>query len=94
MSPTEQPDREELAHHYRDSWEWDDDVMPTAADRLERWRTATEAGADVDEAEVLGAVRARLDDDLDTPGALAAIDAAVSAGGGVRRAARLVGVAL
>ena len=83
-----------LAHHYRDSWEWDDDVMPTAADRLERWRTATEAGADVDEAEVLGAVRARLDDDLDTPGALAAIDAAVSAGGGVRRAARLVGVAL
>jgi L-cysteine:1D-myo-inositol 2-amino-2-deoxy-alpha-D-glucopyranoside ligase len=38
--------------------------------------------------------RARLDDDLDTPGALAAIDEAASAGEGVSRAAALLGVAL
>ena len=26
-----------IEHHYRDSWEWDDDLMPRAAARLERW---------------------------------------------------------
>jgi L-cysteine:1D-myo-inositol 2-amino-2-deoxy-alpha-D-glucopyranoside ligase len=39
-------------------------------------------------------VRARLDDDLDTPGAIAAIDAAAAAGAGVGEAATLLGVDL
>jgi L-cysteine:1D-myo-inositol 2-amino-2-deoxy-alpha-D-glucopyranoside ligase len=39
-------------------------------------------------------VRARLDDDLDTPGALAAIDEVAASGVGVSRAAALLGVAL
>ena len=65
-----------LAHHYRTPWEWDDTLMPTAAARLERWLDAGRGDGALDE------VRARLDDDLDTPGAVAAVDAAVAAGRG------------
>ncbi|MDZ7674142.1 MAG: cysteine--tRNA ligase [Acidimicrobiales bacterium] len=79
-------------HHYRDAWEWHDELMPDAADRLDRWRTGADAGGD--DAGVLDAVRTRLDDDLDTPGAFAAIDHAAEAGVDVTRAAQLVGVAL
>jgi L-cysteine:1D-myo-inositol 2-amino-2-deoxy-alpha-D-glucopyranoside ligase len=43
---------------------------------------------------VVDAVRAALDDDLDTPSALAAIDAAAAAGHGVHDAAALLGVPL
>jgi L-cysteine:1D-myo-inositol 2-amino-2-deoxy-alpha-D-glucopyranoside ligase len=39
-------------------------------------------------------VRAALDDDLDTPGALALIDDAVAAGQGVHDAAALLGIHL
>ena len=83
-----------VAHHYRDSWEWDDTLMPTADVRLERWLAATEPQGAADSASALAAVRARLDDDLDTPGAVAAVDAAVAAGEGVASAAALLGVHL
>jgi L-cysteine:1D-myo-inositol 2-amino-2-deoxy-alpha-D-glucopyranoside ligase len=43
---------------------------------------------------VLSDVRARLDDDLDTPGALRVIDEAAAAGSDVSDAAALVGVSL
>lgn len=83
-----------VAHHYRDSWEWDDTIMPTAAARLDAWMAATTAPGAIDSAVALDEVRARLDDDLDTPGAVAAIDAAVSRGDGVASAAALLGVFL
>src|SRR3954451_3193956 len=70
-----------LEHHYRQPWEWTDEVMPRAADRLERWRAAGAGNSALDE------VRAALDDNLDTPAALAAIDAAAASGGGVTKAA-------
>lgn len=76
-----------LSQHYRSSWEWTEELMKMAAARLERWRRAGPGDAGLDE------VRAALDDDLDTPRALAAVDAAVAAGGGVSRAAALLGVA-
>ena len=44
--------------------------------------------------DLLDEVRARLDDDLDTPGALATIDAAAARGSGVGEAAALLGVEL
>ena len=75
-----------IEHHYRREWEWDDALMPRSAARLERWRQAGVGEA------ALGDVRAALDDDLDTPGALTALDAAVTAGHGVGRAAALLGV--
>ncbi|MCB1260687.1 MAG: cysteine--tRNA ligase, partial [Acidimicrobiales bacterium] len=80
-----------VAHHYRDSWSWDDDIMPTAAARLVAWQAAAGSG-DVD--APLAAVRAALDDDLDTPAAVAALDAAAAAGHDVGPAARLLGVDL
>ncbi|HEU5083701.1 MAG TPA: cysteine--tRNA ligase [Acidimicrobiales bacterium] len=81
-----------VKHHYRDPWEWHDDLMPEAADRLARWRAGAERGGDG--REVLDAVRARLDDDLDTPGAMAAVDSAADAGVDVTDAALLLGVRL
>ena len=79
------------AHHYRSDWEWTDEVLTEASARLARWRaavsratdpataaTATAATATAATAAcrgVLQAVRDRLADDLDAPGALAAIDA-------------------
>ncbi|HTT92539.1 MAG TPA: cysteine--tRNA ligase [Acidimicrobiales bacterium] len=76
-----------LAHHYRSDWEWQDEDVREAAKRLALWRTGKEQapaaevpgpGRDPVDAGVLDAVRARLDDDLDTSGALAAIDAATA----------------
>ena len=83
-----------VAHHYRDSWEWDDTLMPASDVRLERWLAATEPEGASDSASALDGVRACLDDDLDTPGAVAAVDAAVAAGEGVASAAALLGVHL
>jgi L-cysteine:1D-myo-inositol 2-amino-2-deoxy-alpha-D-glucopyranoside ligase len=77
-----------VAHHYRADWEWTDEVLAAAMDRLGRWRAAVApAGtATLPEdavtarpvpaaAAVLAAVRERLADDLDAPGAVAAVDA-------------------
>jgi L-cysteine:1D-myo-inositol 2-amino-2-deoxy-alpha-D-glucopyranoside ligase len=76
------------AHHYRQGWEWNDQLMPDAADRLERWRASGSGDAGLDD------VRAAIDDDLDTPGALRAIDKAAASGGGVSEAAALLGIKL
>jgi L-cysteine:1D-myo-inositol 2-amino-2-deoxy-alpha-D-glucopyranoside ligase len=67
-----------LAHHYRQDWDWSDDVLAAAAGRLARWRQALSAdpgGGRTAAAEaVLAAVRERMADDLDAPGALAVVD--------------------
>jgi len=80
-----------LEHHYRNDWEWTGDDLAVAAERLERWRRAPrfperESG--------LEEVRDRLDDDLDAPGALAALDARARAGESVTRGSALLGVPL
>jgi len=77
-----------LAHHYRTDWHWNDELLPTATARLERWAAVGEGDAALDE------VRSALDTDLDTPTALQAVDAAAAAGRGVSRAAALLGVDL
>jgi L-cysteine:1D-myo-inositol 2-amino-2-deoxy-alpha-D-glucopyranoside ligase len=80
-----------VEHHYRTEWEWDDDLMPRSAKRLDAWRGAR-GGTGGD--DVLTEVRTALDDDLDTPRAVAAIDDAVDRGRDVRPAAALLGVNL
>ncbi len=77
-----------LEHHYRADWEWDESGLGRAAERLERWRRAGDGGGGVAE------VRRRLDDDLDAPGALVALDEAAASGAGVAQGAALVGVTL
>jgi L-cysteine:1D-myo-inositol 2-amino-2-deoxy-alpha-D-glucopyranoside ligase len=67
-----------IAHHYRDDWDWTADSLARANERLARWRTAvaaTSSGEDLgDGVDVLGGIRARMADDLDTPGAIAVVD--------------------
>lgn len=75
-----------LSHNYRSDWSWDAGLMPAATARLARWRAAGAGDGALDE------VRAALDDDLDCPGALEAIDRAAAAGRGVSAAAALLGV--
>ncbi len=77
-----------LGAHYRADWDWSEDRVADAALRLERWRAAGRGDG------ALARVRARLDDDLDTSGALTEIDAAAEAGEPVSDAAALLGVAL
>jgi L-cysteine:1D-myo-inositol 2-amino-2-deoxy-alpha-D-glucopyranoside ligase len=89
-----------LAHHYREDWDWTDEGLAAAEERLATWRAAVSgpagagAGADVTAAErVLAGVRERIADDLDAPGALAVVDdwaGAVLAGGGPGAGGRLV----
>jgi L-cysteine:1D-myo-inositol 2-amino-2-deoxy-alpha-D-glucopyranoside ligase len=79
-----------LDHHYRFDWEWHDEGLPRAMARLAAWRGATEG----DGTAGLDEVRAALDNDLDTPGALAALDAAAATGASVAQGARLLGVSL
>jgi L-cysteine:1D-myo-inositol 2-amino-2-deoxy-alpha-D-glucopyranoside ligase len=64
-----------LAHHYRDDWEWSDEVLDAAQDRLRRWREAVRLDSGVDATEVVARMRAALSLDLDAPTALAAVDA-------------------
>ena len=63
-----------IEHHYRTEWEWDDELMPRAAARLGGVAAQRSTGPPC---AVIEQVRACLDDDLDTPAAFAAIDAAV-----------------
>ena len=80
-----------LAHHYRRDWDWQTgEDMPAAAARLALWRSAPEGEG----AAGLSAVRAALDDDLDTPGALRALDEEATAGRAVVAGARLLGIDL
>ncbi|WP_226347032.1 cysteine--1-D-myo-inosityl 2-amino-2-deoxy-alpha-D-glucopyranoside ligase [Agilicoccus flavus] len=71
-----------LGQHYRTPWEWTDDLLRVAENRLAAWREGVDR-IDEDAARaLLAALRERLADDLDTAGALAAVDAAVAAAPG------------
>jgi L-cysteine:1D-myo-inositol 2-amino-2-deoxy-alpha-D-glucopyranoside ligase len=79
-----------VGHHYRTEWSWDDRLMPDSAARLETWREASGGYP----SDVLDQVRDALDDDLDTPRALSAIDDAAARGHDVGLAAELLGIVL
>jgi L-cysteine:1D-myo-inositol 2-amino-2-deoxy-alpha-D-glucopyranoside ligase len=78
-----------IEHHYRLEWEWDDTLMPRSSARLAHWSRGGSG-----ESGVIDDVRAALDDDLNTPAALALIDEAAASGLGVHDAAALLGVVL
>ena len=79
-----------IEHHYRTEWEWDETLMPRSSARLMQW-AASVGGS---QSDLLDSVRACLDNDLDTPGALALIDAAAAKGVDVSASAALLGVEL
>jgi len=64
-----------LGHYYREDWEWTDQLLVSAQDRLNRWREAVRLPAGLNADEVLAQLRAALAQDLDAPSALAAVDA-------------------
>ena len=63
-----------LAHHYGRDWTWSSGDLDAAQERLARWRVATARASGPHAEGLLAAVRERLADDLDAPGALAAVD--------------------
>ena len=80
-----------ISHHYRTEWEWHDNLMPSSNERLARWQASV--GGD-DDGALINAVRAALDNDLDTPHACSQIDTAVSEGIDATPAAALLGIDL
>jgi L-cysteine:1D-myo-inositol 2-amino-2-deoxy-alpha-D-glucopyranoside ligase len=89
-----------IVNHYRREWEWDEGLIDRATERLGKWAASSVDSEQANSREgkggqaVLDEVRERLDDDLDTPGAVAAVDAAAARGVNVRDAAALLGVTL
>jgi L-cysteine:1D-myo-inositol 2-amino-2-deoxy-alpha-D-glucopyranoside ligase len=63
-----------LAHHYRSDWDWTGEALVAASRRLARWRCAVAMPAAPPAEPLLAQVRARMADDLDSPGAIAAVD--------------------
>lgn len=79
-----------LAHHYRHDWEFHDEEVALAQERLGAWR----ASAGREDPGVLEDVRAALDADLNTPSALDVLDAAARRGLEVAPGAALLGISL
>ncbi len=84
-----------LSHRYSDDWTYDDAAMDAAADGYARWRAAARTSEDR-RADLEGAFEAAIEDDLDTPTAVALIDDAAASGSGatVRELAGRLGVAV
>ncbi len=83
-----------LRHHYREPWEYTPDQLEDAAAWTHRLRAAAKRSANRNGDSAL-AVRAALEDDLDTPRALRELEDAVRSGdGGWPAAADLLGLRL
>ncbi len=80
-----------LDQHYREDWEWRDELLSRAQSRLATWRSTltTERAS-----SVIDDVRGALDDNLDSPAALMAVDEAAHAGYNVAPGAALLGITL
>jgi L-cysteine:1D-myo-inositol 2-amino-2-deoxy-alpha-D-glucopyranoside ligase len=64
-----------LTRHYRSDWEWSPDLLADGRSRLAAWRAAVARPGGAPAEDLLALVRSRLADDLDAPGAVAAVDA-------------------
>jgi L-cysteine:1D-myo-inositol 2-amino-2-deoxy-alpha-D-glucopyranoside ligase len=81
-----------LRHHYRSEWGYTEEDMEASAVAVKALRSAGEGDLST-VSSLVRQVGERVDDDLDTPGALAMIDAAAASGDGdaARAAAALLG---
>ncbi|MBN9101681.1 MULTISPECIES: cysteine--1-D-myo-inosityl 2-amino-2-deoxy-alpha-D-glucopyranoside ligase [unclassified Pseudonocardia] len=64
-----------LSGHYRTDRAWTDALLVEAQSRLARWREAVALGAAPAADDLVARLRTHLADDLDTPAAIAAVDA-------------------
>lgn len=64
-----------LSGHYREDRPWTANVLSEAEARLARWRSAVEVAAAPPADDLIARLRDHLSNDLDTPRALAAVDA-------------------
>ncbi|MCZ4540694.1 cysteine--1-D-myo-inosityl 2-amino-2-deoxy-alpha-D-glucopyranoside ligase [Dietzia maris] len=83
-----------FAGHYRVDRSWSGELLEAARLRYDTWNRAVARGAGADSAAAITALRERLADDLDTPGALAVIDAWAEATLGGDEADPAAGVAV
>jgi L-cysteine:1D-myo-inositol 2-amino-2-deoxy-alpha-D-glucopyranoside ligase len=63
-----------MANHYRSDWEWTDEAIPAAEQRLRRWRDALATTSTEQAAQLVLSVRTALARDLDTPAAFKVLD--------------------
>ena len=63
-----------LAHHYRTPWEWTDQLLVDAQKRLSTWRAGLSGNGGPSADATIARIRECLANDLDAPGALAAVD--------------------
>jgi L-cysteine:1D-myo-inositol 2-amino-2-deoxy-alpha-D-glucopyranoside ligase len=63
-----------LAHHYRTPWDWTDQVLADAQARLATWRAGLSGNGGPPADSAIQRIRECLANDLDAPGALAAVD--------------------
>ena len=63
-----------LAHHYRSDWSWTEAGFAEAKERLRTWRAAIAVAPGGSAAGLVSRMRAELSNDLNAPGAVAAVD--------------------
>ncbi|CAN7382031.1 cysteine--1-D-myo-inosityl 2-amino-2-deoxy-alpha-D-glucopyranoside ligase [Arthrobacter sp. LjRoot14] len=63
-----------LAHHYRADWSWTEAGFAEAKSRLAEWRDALTMAPEGSAATLIAEMRSELANDLNAPGALAAVD--------------------
>jgi L-cysteine:1D-myo-inositol 2-amino-2-deoxy-alpha-D-glucopyranoside ligase len=63
-----------LAHHYRTPWEWNGEILLDAQERLATWRAGLSGNGGPSADSAVARIRECLANDLDAPGALAAVD--------------------
>jgi L-cysteine:1D-myo-inositol 2-amino-2-deoxy-alpha-D-glucopyranoside ligase len=88
-----------LGQHYRDNWEWTDDLLDESTERLERWTAWAATAVDGDPSQLASAMRTAIAADLNTASAVDAIDAALEAAvaatsGDIRAIDALLGISL
>ncbi|MET3950182.1 cysteine--1-D-myo-inosityl 2-amino-2-deoxy-alpha-D-glucopyranoside ligase [Arthrobacter sp. UYEF36] len=63
-----------LAHHYRSDWSWTEAGFAQAKERLRTWRAALDVAPEGSADGLVSRLRAELSNDLNAPGAVAAMD--------------------
>jgi L-cysteine:1D-myo-inositol 2-amino-2-deoxy-alpha-D-glucopyranoside ligase len=69
-----------LSQHYRGNWEWTGDLLAEAQGRLAGWSAWASRGRSAGASSIIDGMRVALMHDLDTPNALAAVDAPAARG--------------